>query len=372
MIIRKSVLAGAAICILGVSVIFLLTLPERPTEQGRGTEDSATPSQKTDKPADTPSMTSSLSPAKQERKDEATEAAVSPHQAALHARLQELEISPHVRTIIGLDKSDFNTRRAAMKKLTRELPEGDIKALKLFLDFRYKDNNGERLLVFEGFKNDALDVLLRQEKLPPGVGIQLVEMFRDTSHSDVWRDYCIQYLATYCRRKWPARKQLPDYPESQAIEQMYWDAAEQADKSFAGTALIGLNTLSQTFTNIPTKKVEEIAVSLAKSDSTAEPTRITALIMASKMGRAEVVPEARMLSQIGDTTTLRMAAIASLGRLGSKEDIELVRSLLESPEKRIVKTAKSALQRLRNRTAESPSPFGVDHATHAKKLRSTL
>ncbi|MFW6152243.1 MAG: hypothetical protein ACOC6C_04640 [Verrucomicrobiota bacterium] len=161
--------------------------------------------------------------------------AESDHQSQLRNRLNELKISPHVRTIIGLDGSDLNSRRSAMKKLTRNLPQDDIKALKSFLDFRYKDNSSERLLVFEGLKNDALDVLLRQENLPEGIGIRLVKMFSDSEHSDVWRDYCIQYLAPYYQRKWPAGKQLSDDPERKTIEQAYWDATAQADRSFAGT-----------------------------------------------------------------------------------------------------------------------------------------
>ncbi len=355
MITRKSVLAGAAICILGVGVIVLLNVAEHPGEQGGSPKDSVLPSQSQSEAMDAAELTSQKSPADTEHTKGEVDKADSAHQSQLRNRLNELKISPHVRTIIGLDGSDLNSRRSAMKKLTRNLPQDDIKALKSFLDFRYKDNSSERLLVFEGLKNDALDVLLRQENLPEGIGIRLVKMFSDSEHSDVWRDYCIQYLAPYYQRKWPAGKQLSDDPERKTIEQAYWDATAQADRSFAGTALIGLDILSRTFTNIPRNKVEESAVRIATDDSAAEPARITALVMASSMGRREVLPEARILAQIGETTTLRMAAIAALGKIGDKSDIELVRSLIQSRKKRIQRTAESALEKLSARTEQNKS-----------------
>ena len=67
------------------------------------------------------------------------------------------------------------------------------------------------------------------------------------------------------------------------------------------------------------------------------------------MGKVEALPAARIVSQTGETTMLRMAAIATLGDLGEEQDIDLVETMAASDEKRIATVAESALLRLKKR-----------------------
>ncbi len=297
---------------------------------------------------------------------------IAARRSAFLEELEDLDISKPVRAVIGADGAAANRRerRDALQKLTRQLSPDDVAALRAFLHARFADQEELRLLSFNGIKNDALDVLLRQDELPEGLGGQLVEMYRDDQHDDVWRDYCVQYFAGYYERRWPSpgRRRGPaplpkpgerqavdpspgtlENPERQDIEAAYWEAVSEKDKTIAGTALMAIERLSRVRSEFDRDKIGAAAVDLASDDQCLEGSRITALRVCGLMGRKEVLPAARIVSQTGETTMLRMAAIATLGDLGEEHDIDLVETMAASSEKRIATVAESALQRLKKR-----------------------
>jgi len=275
------------------------------------------------------------------------------HNEHIMEELQHLEISESVRTITGLytGRKDYLARMKAMRQLTRNIKDDDTKALVLFLDSRSQGQKDLNLLEFNGVKNDALDVLLKQEKLPDGLGSRLVEMYRDKEHDDVWRDYCVQYFAEYYKQKWPDSANVEkEEPERTEIKSAYWEAVTEKDKTIAGTALIGLESLSRQYKEIYRDRISSNALELANEDTCIEASRITALRICGMMKKMDVLPSARIVAQTGETITLRMAAIATIGDLGDNEDMELVKSLAADPEKRISSIAQSALRRLEKRT----------------------
>ena len=281
-------------------------------------------------------------------------AAVTNRQAGIMDELGKLQISPAVRTLIGLDENAGNkkARQDALKKMTRDLSPDDVKALLLFFDTLYTDQKALPQLVFNALKNDALDVLMRQTKLTTGVGENLTRMFQDKEQDDVWRDYCIQYLAPYYERKWGAAQADRTHidAEQKAIEDTYWAAIQAKDKTFAGTALLAMESLSRTpGSSFDRKKVEETAVALANDDQCGEAARITALRIAGQIGRTGVLPAARQVAQTGSTTMLRMAAVATVGDLGDKTDLELLQSLANDSENRVRTVADAALKKLKAR-----------------------
>ena len=285
--------------------------------------------------------------------------ATEPRSRVLIRKVRELKPNADVRTVVGIDgdAGDFRARMGAMKKLTRNLSTNDVTALRLFLDFRF-DEHGKaaelRLLEFEGLKNDALTILLAQDNLPAGLGYQLAEMFRDKEHSDVWRAYCIQFIPEYYEEQWPAgsepepEKGQEEDPERLDMEKACWEALEDEDSTTKGTALLALEDLSGKYDRFEKGKVEEAAVAMAVDDACEEPARITSLRICGMTGRKEVLPAARMIAQTGETVTLRMAAVATLGDLGGEEDVELLESLSASKEKRIKQIAEATLTRMKS------------------------
>jgi hypothetical protein len=274
-----------------------------------------------------------------------------PHSRVLMREIRRLAPSPAVRLVAGVDPAagGYKERAGGLKALTRGLATNDVAALRLFLDARFKEQEkGSELglLEFEGLKNDALSVLLAQDRPPEGLGRQLAAMFRDGEHDDVWRDYCVQYLGPYYDIRWPAGSKAGKDPEREEVEAAYWEALKETGKTFAGTALLGIERLSRARSEMGRTNVANVAVSLATNEACIEANRITAFRVSALMGKKEVLPSARMASQTGETGPLRMAAIATIGDLGDASDRELLESLAASKEERIRRIAKAALARL--------------------------
>jgi len=274
----------------------------------------------------------------------------------------ESKLSKAVQTIINgsNNKADYNDYRVAMLQLTRKLSSDDISALMEFLNQKAADRSDMRAIEFNGVKNDVLDVLLRQDVLPKGIGLQLVEMYNDKSFDTMWRDYCVQFITNYYERRWiyaessqtVSKEADAKDVEREVIEAVYWDALKETDTTIAGTALLGLNSLSQQYHTIDRERVSQAAVDLLSNPEVGEPTRITAFSIAASLGNQKALPEARVVAQTGETVTLRMAAIAAIGQLGSVSDIELLTSLAHDGEERIRRIAKSALEIARSRISQ--------------------
>ena len=271
--------------------------------------------------------------------------------------LVKLNLSPEVRAIVGLDPkaADINARRKELRKLTKRLSEDDVKALMMFLDSTSKDEKDISPDMFNAFKNDVLDMLQRQDEVPDGLGGQLVKMFKDKEHDDVWRDYCIQYMAGYYESKWPAGSQKSDDPERKDIESSYWAAVGETNKTFPGTALLALERLSRDNSEFDRSKVGEKALELAMNDQCTEANRITCLRLCGMMNKPEILPTARVLAQTGSTGPIRMAAVATVGDVGDQTDIELLQSLAGGSDKQAKVVAESALNRLNQRLAGQES-----------------
>jgi len=74
--------------------------------------------------------------------------------------------------------------------------------------------------------------------------------------------------------------------------------------------------------------------------------RITAIRMCGEQGNDQVLDTARDLAQTGDTTMLRCAAIATLGELGTEEDLALLETYAASTDERIQRIAQNSLEKL--------------------------
>jgi hypothetical protein len=271
--------------------------------------------------------------------------------------LSKVNLSSEVRAIVGLDPkaTDINTRRKELQKLTKHLAEDDVKALVMFLDSISKDEKDITPDAFNAFKNDVLDILLRQDKIPDGLGGQLVKMFKDKEHDDVWRDYCIQYMAGYYESKWPAGGGKTEDAERKNIESAYWAAVGEKNKTFPGTALLALERLSRDNSEFDRGKVGEKALELAMDDQSTEANRITSLRLCGMINKPEILPTARVLAQTGSTGPIRMAAVATVGDVGDQTDIELLQSLAGGSDKQAKVVAESALNRLNQRLAGQES-----------------
>ena len=271
-------------------------------------------------------------------------------QSEIREKLRNMNMSPAVRTLVGMagSKDDYRARAKTLLALTKSLPNDDVEAIRLFLYLDLDKDSSIRSISFSALKNNALDVLIRQDKLPEGLGFQIVEMFLNEDNDSVWRDYCIQYLNPYYEASNSGDSSISD-SEYKKIAETYLRAMEDSSRSYAGSALLGMHLLSEQYPEFDKKKIKEVAVRLVNDDGALEANKITGLLLCGQLGRTEVLPETRILAQSGETVTLRMAAIATLGELGDVSDGELLKSLTGSSEKRIQTIANTALVKLSKR-----------------------
>lgn len=294
---------------------------------------------------------------------EATAAASAAATKDLADALDKLDVSAAVRAVVGLDRQVTNSvgRRAAMQLLTRELPADDVAALRLFLRIRLAEQVGLRPEEFFALKNDILDVLLRQERFPQGMGLDLAGMYHDRGQDAVWRDYCVQYLAECHARLLDGAKDVdPQADERTAIIHAYEEALTERDSTIAGTALIGMEQVSRADANLDRGRVRQLAVEIATDEGASEASRVTALRVAAMMDSRGVLPVARMLAQVGQTSMLRIAAVATLGDIGSHEDAELLRAVAEGADKRMKPVVEGARKRLKEQLAKAEHAPGAD------------
>ena len=313
--------------------------------------------------------------------------------------------------LTGLLSPDPDKRHATLNSLTRQLSTNDVAELLAFLESHPGDYAGLRPITFNAIKNDVLDVLLRQDKPVIGLGGKLVDMLRDPQQDETWRDYCVQYLAPYYTTVYPAQNEAPMncnafvtdevftqgggrrpgglsspapmdgnafagtsnatlsgspppasnsslptancplpadlVPEQTKILTAYWEAVASTSKTVAGTALLGLERLSRQYPEFDRERVAKAVVTLANDEATGEPTRITTLRLCGMMKRPEALETVRIAAQTGTTVPLRMAAIAALGELGGKEDMEYLQAVAtaETPRlKPVIEKAVKAIQ----------------------------
>jgi hypothetical protein len=245
----------------------------------------------------------------------------------------------------------YTARMAALQRLPQILSTNDATALVQWLTIPYDPTCGLTSQEYNGLKNAAADLLLRQPEVSPAWVSSFATMFRDETYDLVWRDYCLQFLAVGQGRLSGRRE--PEAVAAHALALAVLRAATtQRTETFAGTALLGLQAIARwNPEGMPTAEVATLATAVAKDDRSSEPCRITALRVAALHGAKEVLPVARELAQTGATEMLRLAAIASLGELGGASDQALLDALTHDGGPHVASTATQAAAALKKRVS---------------------
>jgi len=250
---------------------------------------------------------------------------------------KEVEIPASLYPIFGMaEKKDYMTRIKAVHQLNRNLSEQEIKALYVFLN---RHNNEDNLQASEvdAIKNDVSVAIMGQQTKPADYANNLMAMYYDKSHDNVWRDYCIQHLGG-----WYAKA---DAKEQHLIAATLWQAVEEKNLTISGTALIALskNTGSQ---DIQEKAVANKAYEMCEDAQYGELAKITALQICAKFNEKKVLSTARKIAESGESVPLRMSAIAAIGTLGNSSDKPMLEKYAASSNVRLRKSAQGALARL--------------------------
>lgn len=243
-------------------------------------------------------------------------------------------------------RTGFKGRLDAVHRLDDRLNQDEVGVLRDYLRTHHEDLEGMRIREHEAIRNDILDKLLRQQELPEGLGLQLVEMYEDLGHNNVWRDYCLQYMRLYLEAKESTEQEPHEDPERDAIVKTYWDATKEVGNTMAGTALIGLHALSTMSSGVEQSNVVACVTGMVVNPLCRSPSKITAFAIAREMKLKDAASEARIVAQAGETSTLRMAAIRCLEEVGGSDDVDLLRALATDPDARVARVAAEAVKAL--------------------------
>ena len=248
------------------------------------------------------------------------------------------QIPQSLSVIMGTaQKTDYFTRIKAVHALGRGLSDDEIQALFMLLNCK-QDQDSLSLEQLNALKNDVVNTLKSQTQKPLDLANNLMAMYYDKTHDDVWRDYCVQHLGGFYPK-------IGNADEQRMARDLFWCATHETDSSIAGTALIVLaNNMDQP--DIARDAVANKALLLSEDAKCGELAKITSLQICAKLGDKKVLPTARHIASSGASVPLRMSAIAAVGTLGDESDRAMLEKYVTSTDTRLRTAAQSALKRL--------------------------
>ncbi len=180
------------------------------------------------------------------------------------------------------------------------------------------------------YKNDLLDKLILQEKLPPDLVRRLIQWNQDQNHDILFRDYCLQFLGSVGERL--LREDSKNSDDLRLVNDTLNAALHSTEPSFPGTALLGLERVANAENDAAMKQsVANDAILLASSDATPMASRATAINVAVHYGRTDILPTARRLLTASNDSAVQLACISALGALGNSSDKATLQAIASNP-----------------------------------------
>ena len=248
-----------------------------------------------------------------------------------------------IKLIVGDSETQYYVPRVrAIHQLSDNLPADQVQACYGFL-YKKLDSQSLPNLQFNGLKNELVLALMRQRRKPAELAEHLVKMYRDKSFDTTWRDYCVQFFG-----KW-----YPEAPKNNARREMadaLWDALKnERGNSIAGAASSQLCFLSGRFPEFDKKAVSEASFEALNDPKCANISKVALLQTCAVLGNEKAMPIARKLAASGREPLLKASAIAAIGMLGSKDDLELLRQFERAKDIRLRAPAKAAVEKIEAR-----------------------
>jgi hypothetical protein len=247
--------------------------------------------------------------------------------------------SPWLAGAVGRGaERDFRTRLAAIHQLGPNLSIEERKVLYAYL----RDTREDKWLrpgQSFALKNDILNTLCDQEQPPSELTGFLAALWRDASQPLVVRDYALQHLA-------PCYSKVGASGREQIVQELLAAARETA-RSFAGTALLALSRIRQ---EEPTVEIPGLTdqIQYFITDTTGNLlARISAVQLSGELRMEQARdPIKRIVVDEAQASGLRLAAIAALGRLGTREESACLGEITAGNDERLKMAAAAALRRL--------------------------
>jgi hypothetical protein len=290
--------------------------------------------------ASKPGLPSSLSKQNQATSSTPTPASGIPD----HEQSNPEVLSPAVRLIVD-EQADYTSRLAAARMAITNLTVEDRQALYNFLRQQSPLDKSQAGHVL---KNQLLDTLCALNPLPEGLEDVLAQVYQDRSQNVVLRDYAVQHMVAFYEQmeKVPDDSQPAKQNDLSKVQRALWEALNETDSSIAGTALLGLEQLSEERVEFDQNRIAAKALQLAGGNDTGELTRITAFQVCARLNVQDALPLLEQAASQGQSISLRISAIGALGTMGNDQAVPLLNRLLNGTEERLKLPAQQALMQI--------------------------
>ena len=248
----------------------------------------------------------------------------------------DVPVPASLETLFSAETS-YLGRCAFVKNLTDALSDREVQALLRFVTSQPGDL-GLTQDQFNSLGDKVINLIERQERLPPELPDVLIAMYQDVSQDRVWRDYCLQHLGAVYGREAVAGKR-------EQIQQLFESALETR---MAGTVIlalrrnVGANGISRSY-------AASLAARVAKDEEQSDVSRLTAIQVAAELGDRTMLPLAREIVLSGHSVPFRISAMASIGILGDQSDLPLLNKFTRSSDMRLRLASRAAIKKINAR-----------------------
>ena len=186
-------------------------------------------------------------------------------------------------------------------------------------------------------RNNMANALVWQESPNPRLHELFAKMLADESESPVWRDYCLQFLSE-C---------LKSSSDPEAIKSLLTRYAQGKD-GLAGTAIVNIGLQEAAGRMKPDETFSQQLEAQLTDPEVVTPTKLSILAMIGKRNDVRLLPLVRTYAT-NTNDSLRRTAIATLGQIGTPDDLALIRAGLTDPNRAVKMAADAALKRIESR-----------------------
>ena len=195
---------------------------------------------------------------------------------AVLATVAVIDVAAHNEIEIvcnGIDGAGYRERAMATQRLGTSLGGVEIGMLCNFLSSRVSAHHELTTNELASLKNDVLNALIAQERLPDNLGQVILANYTNTQQDVVWRAFCLQHFYQYYRRRWiypPLRVGASNefdalHIERAAIKSNLWRAASGTNDEFCCIALSVLDGIIMSNSTVTTSSVSAAAAMVAKT-----------------------------------------------------------------------------------------------------------
>ena len=242
----------------------------------------------------------------------------------------------------------YRERAMAAQRLSPALSSAEIQTLYDFLASPVSAHPTLATNELAGIKNDVLNALVGQQRLPDTLGQVLLDNYTNTGNDPMWRAFALQHFYQYYKRRW-LRPPLGGGASNEfdalhnGMVSNLWLAASGTNEAFCCVALHVLDGIATTNGSVRPEQVSIAAAVVANDLSRSAGLRAHAMEIASRLETREVLAEARKCAKSADNVLLRHTAIRALGLIGTPADEKLLEELAQSDDPGVRAAAADAL-----------------------------